>query len=193
MDAISRLIHSELVRAGVPEESIHKRTCVELPGYYRPEKQWDLVVVRNSMLICAIELKSQAGPSFGNNFNNRVEEVVGSAGDLWTAFREGRLGETRAPWLGYFFLLEDCPESGSSVAVKEPHFCVDPVFVRASYQKRYEVLCTRLVLERMYTAACLVTSTRDADAPVVIQPNANLSFSSFMASLVGHVKGFMGV
>ena len=37
----------------------------------------------------AVELKSQIG-SYGNNFNNRAEESIGSAVDLWTAFRENQ-------------------------------------------------------------------------------------------------------
>jgi hypothetical protein len=27
-------------------------------------------------------------PSFGNNFNNRSEEAIGSASDIWIAYRE---------------------------------------------------------------------------------------------------------
>jgi len=47
------------------------------------------LVIKNGHLFVAIEAKSQVGPSFGNNFNNRTEEAMGSALDLWTAFREG--------------------------------------------------------------------------------------------------------
>ena len=68
-----------------------------LPGYYRPEKKWDLLVVSNNQLVTAIEFKSQVGPSFGNNFNNRVEEAVGSATDIWTAYREKRFGTNPRP------------------------------------------------------------------------------------------------
>lgn len=191
MDAIADLICQRLLEAGVPDSCIYRRSSVELPGYYRPEKKWDVLVVRNSILACAIELKSHAGPSFGNNFNNRVEEAIGSAQDLWTAFREGRLGPARAPWLGYLFLLEDCEQSSSPVRVSEPHFAVDPAFLGASYKKRYELLCRRLVLERLYTSACFVTSTRDSRNPIVSQPNPDLSFQRFIGSLVGSVKCFM--
>jgi hypothetical protein len=58
-----------------------------LPGYFRPTKLWDLLVIHKSELIAAIELKSQVG-SFGNNFNNRTEEAIGTAHDLWTAYRQ---------------------------------------------------------------------------------------------------------
>ena len=48
---------------------------LELPGYYRPEKNWDLLVLSKEHLIAVIEFKSQVGPSFGNNANNRAEEA----------------------------------------------------------------------------------------------------------------------
>jgi hypothetical protein len=39
------------------------------------------VVVHQRNLIAAIELKSQVGPSFSNNFNNRIEEALGSVAE----------------------------------------------------------------------------------------------------------------
>jgi type II restriction enzyme len=75
---------------GLAEAEIHfNRSALTLPGYFRPTKLWDLLVMYQGRLIAAIELKSHIGPSFGNNFNNRTEEAIGTAVDLWTAFREG--------------------------------------------------------------------------------------------------------
>ena len=59
--------------------------------------------------------------------------------------REGRFGKAPAPFMGYFFLLEDCPAVHRERRNKEPYFKVDPAFARASYSKRYELLCRRLV------------------------------------------------
>jgi hypothetical protein len=47
------------------------------------------VLVHQRELIAAMEFKSQIGHSFGNNFNNRTEEALGSATDIWAANREG--------------------------------------------------------------------------------------------------------
>jgi hypothetical protein len=63
--------------------------------------------VSEGHLVLAMEFKSQAGKSIGNNVNNRSEEAVGSAKDVWIAYREGRFGKASAPFLGYLFLLED--------------------------------------------------------------------------------------
>lgn len=66
---------------------------------------------------------------------------MGSALDLWTAYRERAYLSSPQPFLGYFFMLEDCPKSQSPVKVYEPHFKVFPEFVWASYCRRYELFC----------------------------------------------------
>ncbi len=96
-----------------------------LPGYFRPTKLWDLLVIYKGELIAAIELKSQVGPSFGNNFNNRTEESIGTAHDLWTAFREEAFGKQPRPFVGWLMMVEDAPESRRPVRDSSPHF---PVF-----------------------------------------------------------------
>ena len=121
LDGFVELIHDLLTVNGVPEECIFINSDLELPGYFRPNKKWDLLVVDNGELVIAIEFKSQVGPSFGNNFNNRTEEAMGTALDLWTAYREGVFGTQPAPWIGYFLVLstpffekrKKIPDSGS--------------------------------------------------------------------------------
>jgi hypothetical protein len=190
MDGFLRLLGRLLTAAGVDERFIFHKRAVDLPGYYRPTKQWDLLVVVEGKLLVAIEAKSQVGPSFGNNFNNRTEEAMGSAMDLWTAFREGAFNGGTKPWLGYLFLLEECPRSTSPVKAREPHFRVFPEFVDASYKQRYEVFCRKLMRERNYDAAALMLSdrtTRDYS-----EPASDLTFELFARSLLGHVIAFDG-
>jgi Restriction endonuclease XhoI len=124
MDGFIELLTKLVIEAGVDRSHIFYQESLELPGYFRPTKQWDFLVVVKGQLVAALEAKSQVGPSFGNNFNNRTEEAMGSALDLWTAFREKAFGTGVRPWLGYMFLLDDCPKSRAAVAVKEPHFKV---------------------------------------------------------------------
>ena len=188
MDAFAHLVCNAIIESGIQNNCIYQKTALQLPGYYRPEKKWDLLVIYKGILGAAIELKSQVGPSFGNNFNNRTEEAIGSATDLWTAFRENRLGSIVRPFLGYVFLLEDCPRSNMPVDVVEPHFKVDPIFKGASYAQRYEIFCRRLVLERLYDASCFMTSTSDINNPEVHEPRSELSFKYFLDSLKGHMK-----
>lgn len=129
-----------------------------LPGFFRPTKNWDMVVSHRGELLAVIELKSQVGPSFGNNVNNRAEEAIGNAQDLWVAFREGGYMTAVEPFVGYMFVLEDHPATKVPIALSEPLYEVFPEFKRSSYRDRYEILCERLVAERLYTSACLITT-----------------------------------
>src|SRR5208283_3323104 len=159
MNGFIDLFTELITQSGIPARYVFRKKAIELPGFFRPTKEWDLLIVRERTLVAAIEAKSQVGPSFGNNFNNRTEEAMGSALDLWTAYRERAYIDSPQPFLGYFFMLEDCEASNRPVSVKEPHFEVFPEFRGASYMRRYELFCRKLVLERHYTASAFITSS----------------------------------
>jgi hypothetical protein len=190
MAALEQLVVDILKQAGLNQLDIRTRRELALPGYYRPEKKWDLLVVSKGQLVTAIEFKSQVGPSFGNNFNNRVEEAVGSATDIWIAYREGRFSTSPRPFLGYFFLLEDCEKIHRPVTHEESYFEVDPVFKNASYCNRYEILCRRLMLERVYDAACLTLATNEPNTQIS-HPAEELRFRRFAAELQGNAYRFV--
>lgn len=191
MDGFADLVRDLLVRSGIPEVSIFCRKRLELPGYFRPEKQWDLLAVVDGHLIATVELKSHVGPSFGNNYNNRTEEALGSATDLWTAYREGIFSPSQRPWLGYLVLLEECPASLSPVALKETHFRACEEFRGASYAGRYEILLTKLVRERLYDSACFLLSNRkDGMKGIFQEPSQELSFENFCSSLMSRAIAF---
>ncbi len=61
------------------------------------------MVISEKQLITLIEFKSHVGPSFGNNFNDRVEEALGTAIDILAAYRNGVFGSQPKPWMGYFY------------------------------------------------------------------------------------------
>jgi hypothetical protein len=184
MNGFITLVRDLLCHSGLQKAHVYCDKSVELPGWYRPEKKWDLLIVADGMLLAGIEFKSQVG-SFGNNYNNRTEESIGSATDLWAAYREGAFKPSARPWLGYLMLLEEAVGSTSPVRAREPHFKVFPEFKEASYAKRYEILLTKLVRERLYDAACLLLS--DATNGVTgayEEPSQELNFQNFIASLL---------
>jgi len=79
IDGFINLMRELLIESELPQDSIHVRKReVVLPGWFRPTKEWDLVAVVDGELLAVIEFKSQVG-SFGNNFNNRTEEAIGTA------------------------------------------------------------------------------------------------------------------
>ena len=83
MDGFLSLVLEIIKANGLAHAEIHQnRAMLSLPGYFRSTKLWDILVLYKGELIAAIELKSQVGPSFGNNFNNRTEEAIGTAHDF---------------------------------------------------------------------------------------------------------------
>lgn len=184
MDGFVSLVRESLCENGLPSAHVHCEKRLEVPGWYRPEKRWDLLIVADGQFLAGIEFKSQVG-SFGNNYNNRTEEAIGSASDIWAAYREGAFKPSARPWLGYMMLLEEARDSTRPVRAQEPHFKVFPEFRDASYAKRYEILLTKLVRERLYDSACfLLSSATGGPKGKYREPAAELSFQNFMASLL---------
>jgi len=186
VELLAALVQENCPRATVFTQAHARDTATVLPGYFRPTKYWDLLVLFEGQLIGCVELKSHAGPSFGNNYNNRSEEAIGTAADFRTAYREGAFAPSPPPWVGFLMLLEDTERSTSPVAVEERHFPVFPEFKDASYARRYEVGITRLVREGYYSAACLLLSSASQDEATWREPNTELSFRRLIASLIGH-------
>jgi hypothetical protein len=189
MDGFIALI-LDIIRAnGLIQAEIHQsRAVLALPGFFRPTKLWDLIVMHKGELVAAIELKSQVGPSFGNNFNNRTEEAIGTAHDFWTAYREGVFGEQPRPFAGWLILVEDAPGSRSEVQCTSPHFPVFKEFENTSYLKRYDILCQKLVREQLYTTASVIASPREAvDNGSYSQISDMTNIRSFVSSLAGHI------
>lgn len=168
MDGFIDLVKAVVLENGLAEEVVFsargqsaKQRHTTLPGYYRPVKDWDFLVVHRGVLVAVLEFKSHVGPSFGNTFNNRCEEALGMGEDLRVAFREGQLGSPPRPFVGYLMLLEDAEASQRPVSNKSDHFSLDPVFDDASYAARYDILCRRLMGEGLYDAAALLLSSAE--------------------------------
>lgn len=185
IDLVIKLVHAN----GLDNADIHRnRSVLTLPGFFRPTKLWDLLVVSNGRLVAAVEMKSQVGPSFGNNFNNRTEEAIGTAHDLWTAYREGAFGENPRPFVGWLIMVEDAPASRRPVTDRSPHFSVFEEFAGASYLARYDILCRRLMQEQLYTTASLLASPRTAAVTGEVKHLSEMtSFKTFVTSFAGHI------
>ncbi|MGH3264148.1 MAG: PaeR7I family type II restriction endonuclease, partial [Trebonia sp.] len=123
--------------------------------------------------------------SFGNNFNNRTEEAIGNAVDLWRSYEAGLIGTVR-PWLGFVFVIEQA--TGSTTLVRDQGtstFRTDPVFDNSSYIDRYRLLFERLVRERLYDAACLISTERGGG--IHAEPVPEVSTRNLTAAIAGRV------
>lgn len=168
----------------LPGLTIRHTGKITLPGYYRRSKDWDLVVTYKGELVAAVEFKSQVGPSFGNNFNNRVEESIGNAVDVWRGYEEGLFGEVR-PWIGFVMLIERAPGSTKTVKDGKTVYPTDPVFDQTGYVDRYRILLQRLVRERLYDAAVVISTERGQG--IYDDPIKDLSPLNLEAAIAGRI------
>ena len=184
LDGFLELLRQVSLDMGIPDKCIYLKAN-HLPGYFRPTKNWDFLIISPAgRLVALAELKSQVG-SFGNNFNNRTEEALGSSVDFWTAFRENVYSGHLPPWAGYLFIVEKRDKSTTAVKLAQPFFSVMPEFIGSSYIDRYQLFCQRLMLERHYSATSLLWTSRPDEYGDV---SAELSLQTFLFSLMGHLQ-----
>jgi hypothetical protein len=210
MDGFVGLVDLVADHCGLPASAVHTRKSkVVLPGYFRATKNWDVLVIHEHRLLGVFEFKSQVG-SFGNNFNNRSEEVIGSAADLWVAHHHGAYGDNpyrsttrvsepaqallnptiqsdpRPPFLAWLMLLEECGASLAPVRCDEPHYPVLEEFRTASYARRYQILCERLVERQLYSAAALELTVANTNVSRALSPATSIRnlFAEFAGRLL---------
>lgn len=188
MDSFRNMIVDVVRRTGPKGVVVFcDKSLVVLPGFFRPTKQWDVLVVHHGRLLVAVELKSLCGPSFGNNANNRCEEALGSACDFRRAQSEGLFGAGAAPFLGYFILVEDADGSRGSVTTRSPHFASDSCFKAASYQRRMQVMCERMMQQQLYGCAAVLTAPNDSKTGEHANLSAPTSFRNLLTRLAAHL------
>lgn len=185
LDGFLELLKDACLSVGVPLECIFDKNNY-IPGFFRSSKDWDFIIISPSgKLLVLIELKSQVG-SYGNNFNNRTEEALGNATDLWTAYREQEFPTYGTPWVGYLMVIGDDKNSTSPVRNYSDHFPVLSEFENASYIDRYRILCEKLMTERLYTSTCLI---RTKNEKTYCDATESLSIARFIDSLKGYLFG----
>jgi hypothetical protein len=190
MDGFTALIIDLVNANGLGSASIYRnRAALTLPGFFRPTKLWDVLIIKDGRLVAAVEMKSQVGPSFGNNANNRAEEAIGTAHDFWTAYREGAFGNHARPFIGWIAMIEDAEKSRRpGVRETSRHYPIFPEFRNVSYLGRYDLLCQKLVKENLYTAACTLASPREAAGSGDFRDMSELSsLKAFVTAFAAHI------
>ena len=192
LDAFVPLLSGIAKDQGLKNLSFHTgRRVPTIPGFFRPTKEWDLIIMHGNQLAAVFELKS-IGSSFGNNMNNRSEEAIGAGHDFWTAFRESAFGkDAPKPFLGWVMIMRECKDSMSKTRNAEKFFPVFPEFKGASYAQRADILCRRLVQENLYSATALML-TEDEKGKMdghYRHLSETASFRRFLATYAGHMTG----
>lgn len=128
----------------------------------------------------------RAGVTAGKNMDGFIS--IGTAHDFFVAYREGAFGSQPPPFVGWLMLVEDAPASRSPVRDKSPNFKVFPEFEGASYLKRYDILCQRLVKEKLYSAASVIASPRTAAGSGAYSEMSELAgLGNFVRSFAAHI------
>jgi len=210
LDAFVELLTWVVHNNGLPDAVVITGRQAQLPGFFRPTKSWDVVIMNHGILVAAVELKSIAD-SFGKNVNNRNEEVLGSGIDIKEAFEENAFEGITRLFTGYLILVEDCPETLSTVQIQMKHFRAmkefmaspqdrDETYVKnpnglfqaidgVSYMERFDILCRRLMQKNLYTAASVIQSPRTAiNDGKYSDASRDTSVKAFLASLASHAE-----
>lgn len=157
LDGFATLLIDLVRKNGLKDAEIHESSTT-LPGYFRATKDWDLLITHKGKLIAAIELKSLCAPSVGKNLNNRVEEALGLGIDFQVAAREKAFGAGAPPFTGYLMVLEDEEQSHKLRQARSQHFEIDEVFQNSTYATRLETMCERMMREKLFDSACILTT-----------------------------------
>jgi hypothetical protein len=154
LNAIDLLVQEELTATGAEGLELRLGRKAALPGYYRPTKAWDLLVLQHGEPVLAVEYKSMNG-SEGRNLNNRADEVFGVAEDIRQAELHGLLPRTMRR--AYVFVMAMTPTSTREVKVaKVAAGTTDPAFDGADYLERSALMCERMMDTGLYHFAWAV-------------------------------------
>ena len=130
MGALEVLVTDILCDSGLKTVDVKTRTSLELPGYYRGEKKWDLIVVSERSAGPCDGVQVAGRSFFGNNFNNRSEDTSSVAPTKSSGRIPRRQIRRRIPpaisWIPV--PAEDRPEVHKPVRNREPYVEVDPAF-----------------------------------------------------------------
>ena len=182
---VERIIRADLIKAGLPDSEVFSGGHgMNLPGWYRPVKNWDILAIHNDHLVAAIELKTQ-NSSAGNNYNNRGEEAIGTAADAQQSVKNGLVPGNPAPAFAYAMITSE-PSMMQRRKLQNARFPTDPIFTDTSYWDRYGILLERAIADRLYQTGWLAFV--DITANTVIEPNPLFTYDKFIAYLQGMVR-----
>ena len=193
MDGFCELVDWVLRENGLGEANVYARSTGESPGFFPPTKEWDMLVVHEGRTVAAVEVTSQRVPPLASDTNTRIEETIGMAADVWTAYGKGAYSPPRKrPWLGWVMLFADRTVAQRPGLKGQPPVEAFPDFSMGSYGRRYEQILHKFTHERLFDSAALLASPGKAGTQgAFVEPAEDLCMKWFLASLAGYVAGYL--
>jgi hypothetical protein len=174
-----------------------------IPSIFRPAKSWDVVVLdAHERIVAVIELKSHLGSgkdtSFEQNFNNRVEEALGTATDFHVSMPY-LAPKIWKPFVGFLLLLEAHPNSlsrkpvrsNSGSAIQDPDV-TQRFFHNKSTVERWEQCFESLVNGRVYDGCGLIVAKHGTVERASVPIQERFTDRYFFSALAAHLASIPG-
>jgi hypothetical protein len=183
-DRLSGALIDTLAERGVDASLILAGRDAALPGAYGLGRSaWDLVAVKDGIPLGAIKFTAQNSQSVGNNFNNRVQELMSIAFDVRRQYDSRELYEFQ-PYLGLFFILE----AGNRVdtPVRKPPDVYARLGDAITYKGRLGETFKQFCSDGLYDGIAYVLSD-GGENPSFEEPRPEMSVDHFVADFAGQV------
>ncbi|WP_338671701.1 Shedu anti-phage system protein SduA domain-containing protein [Streptomyces sp. SCSIO 30461] len=184
-------VADELAARGIDRDWIHVGRDATLPGAYGVGRSaWDLAVVKDGVPFAAIAVKGLGGPSYGNNYNNRIAELTSIAFDVRRQYGSPELTGFQ-PYLGLFFVLQE--GKGANLPVRKPQ---GDSYVRIgdglSYKERLGETFSQFQKDGLYDGVCYVSVEPEQGASVN-EPYSDMSIETLIDTLLARVESLVAL
>lgn len=176
-DLVTALIGA-LTEHGIDQSWIRVGRAAEFPGSYGLGRSaWDVAIFRDDIPLAAITIKTLGGPGYGNNFNNRIQELTSNA--FAVRQHDGQSIERFRPYLGIFFLLEE--GKGANTPLRIPQ--------GISYKERLGETFAQFHSDGLYDGVAYVSASKGED-PSFEEPRPDMSVKGFVDGLSTRVLSY---
>ncbi|MFG2489870.1 PaeR7I family type II restriction endonuclease [Streptomyces caniferus] len=179
-------ISDALIARGVDQAWIRSGREAVLPGSYELGRTaWDIAIFSDDVPLAAITLKQASGPSYGNNFYNRIQELTGNA----FAVRQNDIQaiEQFHPYLGIVFIIEE--SEGANSPIRIPGQSGASPRTGPTYKERYGNTFAQFCTDGLYDGIAYAAVSKDSE-PSFEEPRPDMSLKGFIDSVATRVLSY---
>ncbi|MGW7457771.1 protein kinase domain-containing protein [Streptomyces sp. NPDC054797] len=185
-EALLAAVADALAVRGVDPSWIRVGRAASLPGAYGLGRSaWDLAVFKDDIPLAAVAFKALGGPTIGNNFNNRIQELTSNA----FAVRQGNGQQVDEfpPYLGIFFILEGGERADKPIRMRNERGTGS--VETASYKVRLGETFRQFCVDGLYDGISYV-SVGIGEDPSFEEPRPDMSVDALIGGLAERVLSY---
>ncbi|MYU01453.1 protein kinase [Streptomyces sp. SID8350] len=176
-----------LTTRGIDPAWIRIGRAAEFPGSYGLGRAaWDLAIFRDDIPLAAVTIKTLGGPSYGNNFNNRIQELTGNA--FAVRQHDGQSIERFRPYLGLFFIIQE--GEGANRPLQRPRGSSTDTIWGLSYKERLGETFAQFRSDGLYDGIAYVSASKDEN-PSLEEPRPDMSVNGFVDALATRILSYV--